>query len=182
MPLRRWARILLFAVVPIPSTATLGAEAASEYEVKAAFLLNFARLTHWPDNWFSSPDAPIVICVFGSNPFQGALVRLMSDQSIENRSLRLVEVEALVEVNACHMIFVPHAETSRFVRILPSLDASLLVVGESEGFAKRGAIINLYKEERRIRFEVNRNAAERAGLSLSSRLLRLARLVGEEDN
>lgn len=84
-------------------------------------------------------------------------------------------------MRGAHLVFVPADQAGALDDLERTVeDAPVLLVGESEGFAARGGVINLYTEDGRIRFEINRKAAERRGLRLSSRLLRLARLVAEQ--
>ena len=87
------------------------------------------------------------------------------------------------EARRCHLVFVPASQAGRFAALRDGLAKSrVLLVGESEDLARKGAAINLYEAEGRIRFEVNRSAAHRAKLKVSSRLLRLARIVEAEDD
>ncbi len=174
----RFALALLLLCAWIPSA---GAEdAAQEYELKAAFLLNFARLVEWPDSAFESPAAPIRIAVFGDDPFRGALDRVLEGQKVADRPLESIRVHAADEARRCHVVFVPRSETERFGALRKALGgAQVLLVGETKNLAERGAAINFYREGGRLRFEINRSVAERAQLKVSSRLLRLARIVDE---
>jgi hypothetical protein len=154
------------------------ARAAGEYEVKAAFLLNFARLIEWPGDAFGAPDAPLCIAVWGSDPFGGALDTLVKEEDVAGRPIRTRRVSSAAEARACQILFVPAGHTDAFRDVRGELAGSpTVVVGEQNGFASGTGAIGFYEEEGRIRFEVNRRIAEDSGVKLSSRLLRLARLV-----
>jgi hypothetical protein len=156
------------------------AHATGEYEVKAAFLLNFARLIEWPGSAFGAPDAPLCIAVWGSDPFGGALDTLVKEENVAGRPIRTRRVSSTAEARGCQLLFVPAGQTAAFEGVRGELAGSpLVVVGEQNGFAEHTGAIGFYEEEGRIRFEVNRRLAEGAGVKLSSRLLRLARLVEE---
>ncbi len=154
----------------------------SEYEVKAAFLLNFARLVSWPEGTFATPDEPLRVGSFGEDPFDGALESIVAGREIGGRRLSVETLGSSERARGVHLLFVPADETESLPELAEALsDAPVLLVGESEGFAVAGGAINLYEEGGRIRFEINRRAAEARGLKLSSRLLRLARLVGAQE-
>ncbi len=177
---RRIGGILLLGLLGLAALPA-SANPAREYEVKAAFLLNFARLVHWPDTAFTAPDMPIRVVCFARNPFAGALEAILAQETVQGRAFRVETTQRLADVRGAHLVFVPADQAGALDDLERTVeDAPVLLVGESEGFAARGGVINLYTEDGRIRFEINRKAAERRGLRLSSRLLRLARLVAEQ--
>ena len=173
------ALVVALAVSAAPAPAR---EQTDEYRVKAAFLLHFARLVTWPAQAFGdAPDSSLTIGVFAEDPFDGTLRELAEGETVDGRALRVREVPSVAQARRCQMLFVPASHADRVEELRSGLEgAPVLMVGESDGFAARGGSINFYLEEDRIRFEVNREAAERSGLRLSSRLLRLARLVSSE--
>jgi hypothetical protein len=160
--------------------AAAPARATGEYEVKAAFLLNFARLIEWPGSAFGGPDTPMCIAVWGSDPFGGALDALVKEENVSGRPIQTRRVASAGEARGCQILFVPAGQTAAFQGARAELAGiPLVVVGEQDGFAESVGAIGFYEEGGRIRFEVNRRLAEGAGVKLSSRLLRLARLVEE---
>ncbi len=163
----------------LPSSAAR-AEGVSEYSVKAAFIVNFARLVEWPEDAFASPEGPVVTCVAGREAHSAAQKGRLGEQAVGRRAVSLRLIDAASEVSACHVVFVSAEAGKLSPRILSAARSkSILTVGETEGFAKRGGIINFFLEGPKVRFEINPTAAERAGLQISSRLLRLARIVEE---
>ena len=149
-----------------------------EYQVKAAFLLNFARFVEWPPDAFDGDKTPITFCVFRQNPFGSALDEITQGKTINNRGLVVRHVQDLPDLKSCQLVFVSDAENQYLPAILDTLKASsALVVGESEGFAERGGGIQFYLEADKVRFSVNVDATKRARLNVSSKLLALARIV-----
>jgi len=143
-----------------------------EYEIKAAYLYNFVKYVDWP----SSGDT-ITIGVLGGNPFGSALASL-NGKVVKGRRLVIKELESVRDAQKCQILFVSSSEKSRLQEIFENLkSARVLTVGETEGFASDGGIINFVQEHNKVRFEINPDAAHRTGLNISSELLKLAKLV-----
>lgn len=149
-----------------------------EYQVKAAFLFNFAKFVEWPAKSFSKPSDPIVICILGQNPFDHHLSAAIQGKVWEGRAFAVQLVVNLPPKSRCQILFVNSSERQRFRSLAASLKGSgILTVGETPGFVDDGGIINLKLEDGKIRFEINVDAAEQAELSVSSKLLSLAQIV-----
>ena len=165
-------------------TATLCArghlEAAApptEYEVKAAFLYNFAKYVQWPSSARSDTNGPFVIGVLGKDPFGPILDRAMNGQSVQGRVIvvrRFVRIEEI----ECDLLFVSSSENRNLQKIFDALHRrAVLTVGDSHQFAELGGMFNLTTEENRIHFDMNPEAIQRAGLKAGSQLFRFARIV-----
>jgi hypothetical protein len=181
MNLRRlkvaWLSLLLWAMCAWPA-AGQEAGAPSEYQVKAAFLYNFAKFVEWPAQTFPADDSPVVIGILGKNPFGEDLERTVRDKSINGRPLAVRSLASLDDpvLKHCQIIFIHPAEKGRLGEILARLKGTpALTVSETEGFTQSGGMINFVMEGRKVRFEINDAAAARAGLKISSKLLSLAR-------
>ena len=149
-----------------------------EYQVKAAFLYNFAKFVDWPAKSFSSPGDPVVICILGQNPFGDALSEAVRGKVLEGRSFEVRLISDLPQKSGCQILFVNSANRQRFRSMAGSLKGGgILTVGEAPGFIDDGGIINFKLEGGRIRFEINVEAAGQARLSISSKLLSLAQIV-----
>ena len=171
---RRWlAAAAALLLLPVARPAT-GADTPIEYQVKAAFLLNFARFTEWPPAAFSSADAPIQICVLRENPFGEILSETIRQETAGGRPLRARIIDSFPEAERCHLLFVPRGQTRRAAPLI-ARPAPLVTVGESSDFLQAGGTINLFLEDGRVRFAINQEAAARQGVRFSSHLLRLAR-------
>jgi hypothetical protein len=171
---------LLCLAAAIPTWAQ--ASPSVEYQVKAAFLLNFVKFIEWPPEAFQSERAPITLCVFGHDPFDSALDDIIRGRTVNNRAILARRINELRDLKSCQLVFVSAAEDKRLPEVLNSLkDTSAIVVGEGESFAERGGGIQFFLEDNRLRFAVNVEAVQKARLRLSSKLLALARIVREQD-
>jgi hypothetical protein len=154
------------------------AQTVSEYQAKALYLYNFAKFVEWPAEAFPNAAAPLHLCVFRENPFGSNLEQIVEGKIIGGHPVTVVTVQNTDEVRSCHILFVSGSQTRQSIQILAVLrPACVLTVGESEGFVQQGGIINFVLKDDRVQFEVNQKAAEQSRLSISSRLLSLARLV-----
>jgi hypothetical protein len=151
--------------------------AAPEYDVKAAFLFNFTKFVEWPPSAFADEHSPLKICVLGENPF-GKALRVLTKEEVGGRRLSLMHLDKLNSLETCHVLYVSRSERDRLPQVLAGLhSAPVLTVGDTAGFTGQGGMINFILEGSKVRFDVNQEAAERAGLKISSRLLALAKQV-----
>ena len=170
---------LLLASRGVRSAGLAGGEIAPEYQVKAAFLANFAKFVDWPPARIPAPGAPFVVAVLGADPFGPHLKEATAGKQIAGHPVELRAAANSREAAAAHVVFISESERGRLPAVIKDLQpAKVLTVGDSDGFAAAGVIINLYVEERRVRFEVNQAAASRAGLRLSAQILAIARPAG----
>lgn len=169
-------RTALVLALLLLATAEPRAQAVSlEYQVKAAFLLNFLRFVEWPA---SAPPGPLTICVAGRNPLGTFLDETVRDETVGGRSI-LTRV-ILEPEPGCHMVFVPRgAATTAYLRA--GRNSPVLTVGEIPAFIDMGGIINFIVEDGNVKFEISPHAAERAQLRISSRLLQIARIQTPRD-
>jgi hypothetical protein len=160
-----------------------GAEGPSEYEVKAAFLFHFSKYVEWPEGTFAGPADRIVICLMGENPFGNLLEEDVKNKKVNGRELEIRETKSDPGTAGCHIVFIAFSEQRRMEEILARLaEKPILTVSDGESLADRGVMLGLTLREGRVRFEVNLISAKRAGLRLSSQLLKVAvRLIGQSD-
>jgi hypothetical protein len=168
--------VLFFSAACLLCRATQEVSAQSfssrEYEIKAGYLYNFVKYVDWP-----SYGDTITIGVLGGNPFGSALAPL-NGKIVKGRRLIIKELDSVREAQNCQVIFVSSSERQRLPQIFENLrSARVLTVGETEGFANGGGIINFIEENNKVHFEINADAARRTGLTISSELLKLAKLV-----
>lgn len=152
------------------------ADQSVEYQVKAAFLLNFAKFVEWPPNVFEAADSPVAICVLGKDPFGQALDDVIQGETVESRKLVIERISKAPAPRMCHVVFVGSGGKN-ITEALSSLGRGVLTVGEGDKFLQDGGMIAMVVENRKVRFDVNQTAAINAGLNLSSRLLTVARSV-----
>jgi hypothetical protein len=149
-----------------------------EHRVKAAFLYNFAKFVDWPTNAFTSADAPFAIAVFGDESLAQVLEQTVKGKSIGNRTIQTRRITDTTRIRPCQILFVARSKAQQSAQVLAALgSANVLLVGESPGFLTAGGAISFTNHEGQVRFEVDTAASERAGLKISSKLLRLATSV-----
>ena len=149
-----------------------------EYQVKAAFLYNFAKFVHWPERAFASPTAPVEICVFGRDPFGSSLEQTVAGKEFAGRKFHVRDIADPHDACKCHIVFVSAAEKKRFAVLFEAVQtSSVLTVGETPGFTAQGGVVNFRLENGAVHFEVNLEAARQKDLEISSKLLSLATVV-----
>ena len=148
-----------------------------EYEVKAAFIYNFAKFVTWPEGHFRGGKNTIDLCVYGSG-FPEHTFDYFYGKTAQGYTFKTKKLKNLSYINECDMLFIGSSERYQITQIINTLkDMPILTVGDTEGFGQKGVIINLYIEDNKVKFEININAAKKAGLTLSSQLLKLARII-----
>jgi YfiR/HmsC-like len=177
-----WSILILSAIFAASQTENSGTtraqSPASEYHVKAAFLFHFVQLVDWPAGSLGNDADPVTVCTIGKDPFHGDLEATLAGQSVGPRSFRIQHLKSPDDFQGCHVLFVGKHEAARLSRLLLDLkDGPILTVGESDDFVQQGGMIGFLLVENKVRFEINLQAAERANLKISSRLLLLAKSV-----
>lgn len=169
---------IVVALLVLVGSKDVGGEtsaAPSEFDVKAAFLYRFASFVEWPEATVSAERFEIGIV--GDDPF-GSAFEPFRNQPIEGRRLRIVHNPLITDSGGPQILFVSSSETGHFAEVLRLVaDKPVLTVSDIDGFAARGGILNFVLRDKKIRFAINVEAADRAGLKLSSRLLKLAEIV-----
>jgi uncharacterized protein DUF4154 len=178
----RFVRGLGCATLLASSTLVLSVRAAdppaTEYQVKAAFLYNFARFVDWPAAAFADSSSSLVIGVLGVDPFGEVLDHTVAGKKVASHPLQVRRCTAPAEAIRCHMLFIAASEEENLTRTLATLENHpVLTVGETADFARRGGMLQFVMRSERLGFEVNVAAASRARLEISSKLLRLAAAV-----
>ena len=147
----------------------------TEYEVKATYLYNFGRFVEWPAKAAQAEGDSFSICVLGQDPFGPALDSVLADATIGGRKVVAKRIPASQGAVNCRVLFISSSENTRLKQILTTLrGTSVLTVSELPQFSQRGGMVQFILEGNKVRFEVNLAAAEHAGLTLSSELLKVA--------
>lgn len=158
---------------------------AKEYELKAVYLYNFLQFVQWPETKRQlSRDGAMIIGIVGESPFGSALEELQANvRKSGMKPVRIIyfgQYEEDMNVDACHLLFVSSSEKRNFSKIISSLKGSpVLTVSDAEDFLSSGGMINLVRSHGKIRWTINRPAADRAGLRFSAQLLSIAVKVVE---
>jgi YfiR/HmsC-like len=176
----QWAAAMLAAFVLLGGCwAARGQESgAGEYQVKAAFLFHFAQFVEWPPQTFSGAGAPLTYCTVGDDPFRGALDQSLTGKMIGGRELRVLHFRELKEAQGCQILFLGSRDQRWLNAAIASVGGSaVLTVGETDHFVRDGGIIGFCQDQNKIRFEINLEAAGKAKLKISAKLLALAKTV-----
>ena len=168
-PFQKTAQAALLAVLLAVGPARAG---PGEYEVKAQFLRHFATFVEWPGN-----GTALRLCILGRDPFGGALEAIRG-LPVKDRKLEIATLDVKDDVRDCQMLFVAPSAERHLERVAAlARGYGILIVGDSDGYAQRGAMINFYLEAGKIRFEINLEAIRQSTLKVSSRLLALGRVA-----
>lgn len=176
----RFKKIIAKGICPLfLAMLTCVAQAQSkEYQVKAAFLFNFAQFVNWPSGVFASTNAPFYIGILGDDPFGTALDETIQDETIDNHKIIIERSQHVEDLQNCQMIFISKSKKADVSSILSELDSKpILTVSEIDGFAQHGGGINFYLSGPKVRFEINPQVPQNDGLKISSQLLSLGRIV-----
>jgi hypothetical protein len=169
--------VLAFAFSLMAAGGYAEDSAPKEYQVKAAFIYNFVQFTQWPDKAFSSSDSPLVVAVFGSNPFGDSLQKAMEGKKLGNHPIVVKQLDSMDQIPSCQVLFVAASEEGHLDDVFRSAaDHPILTIGEATTFCDKGGAMRFLIEGGKIRFEVNLDAVQKAGLHISSKLLNLAKI------
>jgi hypothetical protein len=152
-------------------------EIAQEYQLKAAFLVNFARFITWPPEAFAHEQDDFVVCVAGKDPFGGALSSIETKQ-IDNRSIRVLYTDSLADTPSCHLLFVSRSEGKNLDQLTANLERTAMVtVSDIAGFTEYGGMIEFVTLQNRLSFKINHSAMRQRGIQASASMLHLAAAV-----
>jgi hypothetical protein len=164
----------VLSLAPIAASA----QSAPEAVLQAAFLYNFAKFTVWPEE--PAPAGPLKICVLGATAVADALDGTVKGRPVDGREVVVVRAR-LGELRQCHLLYVTGPDANRWRQVIDEVKgAPVLTVSDREQFAQSGGIAGLFVEVGKMKFAINVEAAQRAGLRISSRLLGLAKIVKDE--
>lgn len=174
--------IFIVGLIVIKSHAQTGPSThPTEYQVKAAFLYNFAKFVEWPGDVLTDSNDPIKIGVIGDDPFGTDLDETIKGKTVKDRELVIERFHQIQELEFCHILFIGSPERKSLLRILERLKKfCILTVGETEEFTRYGGMIRFLIVENRVRFEINVEAIDQAGLKISSKILKLAKIYQEK--
>ena len=168
------AALLALAALPVCAQAP----APTEYQVKAAFLFNFSQFVDWPSADFADGGSPLVIGVLGDDPFGAMLDEIVRGETVNGHPLAVRRYQSVDQIDTCHILFIDRSQSGQLDAVFAALkERNVLTVGDFEGFARRGGIIRFVTVGNKIRLRVNLAAAQRAKLTISSKLLRPAQIV-----
>ena len=168
----------LVALALAPAAAAVAQSTATERGVKAAFVYKFLGYVEWPAQAFARLDAPIVVGVLGADDMSGEIAYVVKGRNVDGRPIEVRRLRRGESLAGLHVLFIGAAERGRTAALVKSAHArGILTISEGDDAADQASIINLVVTDGHVRFDVVLEAAERAGIKLSSRLLAVARVV-----
>lgn len=154
--------------------------AASYEEVLSEFIYRMFLFVRWPDHTFNDVDSPVRIVFYGANNLADKAHEIIGNRKVGNRHIVVEKARYLEDILGCHAIFIGYEKSGELSRVLDAFsDKAILTMGDSNGFSEKGVIFNFFTDQERIRFKSNVLAADRAGLGISSELLKLSVIVGD---
>jgi len=177
---RRFALALALGGLPVRAVAqaTSASDELHEHEVKAAFVFKFGEFVDWPEHVYSAPGAPFTIAVLGADPIAEVLEQLGKQRRINNRPVVVRRLQRAETIARAQIVFIGASESDRLRAVAESLKAaSTLTVTETTRASQPTGIVNFVIRDNRVRFEIDAEGADQAGLKISSKVLSLALLV-----
>jgi hypothetical protein len=171
------------AIAACTWTVPASAQFATAPALKAAFLYNFAKFTEWPGEALA-PGTPLVLCVVNDRAVADTLASLTKGRSVDGHALvvSMIKPDAAA-LTSCRLLFTSGLDAARSTALLESIAGKpILTVGDADKFAETGGVAGFFVEDGSLRFAINLEAAQRSGVHLSAKLLRLAKIVKDERN
>lgn len=172
-----WAVALVAALTPVANLAAT----AREYQIKAVFLFNFTQFVTWPSEPFADARTPLVIGVLGDDPYGSYLDETVRGEEVGGRPLVVKRFRSVDDIVACQILFISFPEVRRVQDVIARLKGrSILTVTDGIAPNQSGGIVRFVTENNHIRLQIDVQAAKAAGLTISSKLLRAAEVVGAQ--
>lgn len=173
--LAAFAALVVFALATSAPVRAAEISVAGEYDIKAAFLVNFAKFVEWPADGPSVSGSPIVIGIIGADPFGPKLDAIATGRQVDGHPIVVRRANSLDAIPRCHILFVGAVSPAQLAGIVSrASERGMLTVSEEPGFTERGGAIEFFIEDQKVRFAINLEAASAAGLKVSSHLAQLA--------
>jgi hypothetical protein len=174
-------------MVPLLACSTFCVSAqtpvATEYRLKAVFLYNFTQFVEWPDNSFSSDNAPMIIGILGTDPFGSYLEETVAGEKINGHPLRVQHYNTVEEIGVCQILFINVADKTKREQIIAKLKGrNILTVSDAPDFLFQGGMIRFFTNLDKIKLQVNLEETKTANLVISSKLLRLVEIFVPQKN
>jgi hypothetical protein len=165
----------------LSNPANGGAQTATEYQLKAAYLFNFLKFVEWPDAPAGEVQTKWMIGIVGTSPIGDELSKLVENKNVLGRELQVKKFQTTDNLRGCNILFISDSEKKSLPAILASLrGSSVMTVADMDHFIESGGMVQFVVEDARVRISIDVGATGRARLKISSKLLALARTVTED--
>ncbi len=154
------------------------ADGPKEYQIKVAFLYHFATFVDWPSSTYKDTDGHLRICIMGKDPFGESLDATLRTKKIGSHPLEIYRNPSTTTLKHCHMLYLAAAQSSQLRTYRQQYgSANVLTVGENDIFIQHGGMIKFFLDDQKVRFAINPDAINKTNLKVSSKLLRLAKII-----
>ncbi|MCX6579010.1 MAG: YfiR family protein [Candidatus Aminicenantes bacterium] len=167
----------LLLVLPLLCQQKKGTR-VEEHQVKIAMIKRFFDFIKWPPAAGNSDPGKFVIGIVGDTPLSDYIETLSSQIIIPEKKIAFKLITDLAQVKECCVLIIGSIDAERLKEVLSVTgDLPILSISETEGFAEIGVLINLFKIDNNVKFEINYQSVRRSGLVFSSKLYKLAKLI-----
>ncbi len=176
--LRKILVVLLAAIAIALPRSSFAQTGVPESHVKAVFLFNFTQFTEWPEGSFADGNAPLVIGILGSDPFDRYLEETVKGERVQGRQIVIHHYKTVAEVKSCHLLYISEKDPEKVIEILGALNKpKMLTVSDCRNFTRLGGMIGFIRKNNKIKLQANPTVAKSAGLTISSKLLRVSEII-----
>lgn len=171
---------LLFSILLVSAMGKSSyAQSFTEYEVKAAYIYNFAKFVEWPDSVFQSKTSPLILGIYDGDPFGDILQKTFDGRLVNGRKWIIKYFKDPEKIEKCNILFIPKLEMIELLKVLNAVkNKSILTVGDNvKDFCQTGGMLNFTPQNSKYRFEINNGEALKAKLIISSKLLILSKII-----
>ena len=171
----------LIAIATVFTTMTASAQ-YSEYEVKAAYIFNFAKFIEWPADYI--PGDTIYLCVYKNDPFGIILEKTMIGRKANGKDWKIKRISSLAETDKCHMLFISDIKQHEALQVIKEISGKPIVtIGDEMNYlCKIGGTINFLPQFSERQFEINKDVANEIGIKISPKLLLLAKVISTKED
>jgi hypothetical protein len=176
-------RVWFAAAISLAAVPAAHAQEGGQREalLKVAFLYNFAKFTEWPKERPDADSGPVLFCIGPSSRLKPAIDELQG-KLVGSRPVRTVVLTESVNPMTCHVLFIDDSVPARVRQLAESNLHGVLTVSDLPNFARAGGNIGLFFADNQLRFQINLDTARRSGIAFSSKLLRLADVIGQQSS
>jgi hypothetical protein len=172
---------IVFILIFLTNTANTddrGAKTDPE-NIKAAFIVKFPEFIEWPPHsTVSDPQSPFVIGVLGETPILPVLIEQTKKVKIIDKKVEIIAISDYSQIKKCNALFISRFSRIELKKILDQVDRlPILTIGDTMDYEKRGVMINLFVSGDSVKFNVNRSAAKKSGIILTSKIVRCAKFI-----
>ncbi len=177
-PIRLRKFLMIFLLIMLSTFQNTVSQEVTN-NVKVAFLEKFTRFINWPNESNHSISSNyFIISVVGESPLNNEIYKFYKNRKIKGKDVKINFIKEISEIDKCHLLFITNSEKERLGEIIKyTKDKPILTIGDSDGFAEQGVIINMHSKNNQLRFQINETALKFSGLYMNFKLLSLAEIV-----